>query len=355
MNREAYDGPYRHADLLGFSKELLQRVGAEQSKAETVAEILLEGDLMGHTTHGMQMLRKYLDELEQGKMKGEGDPIIISDNGSALCWDGCYLPGPWLTVMAIEKAMGRLEKYPVVTAVIQRSHHIASLASYPKIATDRGFMMLLVCSDPSTECVAPYGGITPVYTPDPLAAGIPTAGKPIIIDISMSTVALGPSMRMRKEDRLSPQPWYLDGHGNPTGDAGVLFQDPPGSILPLGGVDLGYKGFALGLLIEALTSALGGVGRAAGVDQFGASVFLQLIDPEAFGGREKFLVETEWLSQACRASQTKPGSPPVRLPGERALSLREEQLESGVHLYPGILGGLKDWADKLGVPMPESA
>jgi L-lactate dehydrogenase len=168
----------------------------------------------------------------------------------------------------------------------------------------------------------------------------------------MSCLAVGAANRLVKQNKRSPYPWFLDAKGNPTDDAAVLNQNPPGSILPLGGIDLGFKGFALGLLIEALTGGLGGSGRAAGIKQWGASVFLQIIDPNAFGGLEGFIAETQWLSDACRNASPRPGSSPVRLPGQRALSLRAQQLSDGVRLYPGIISGLKNWAERYGVELP---
>jgi LDH2 family malate/lactate/ureidoglycolate dehydrogenase len=117
-------------------------------------------------------------------------------------------------------------------------------------------------------------------------------------------------------------------------------------------VDLGHKGFGLGLLVEALTSALAGYGRADGERRWGASVFVQLIDPAAFGGREAFVRETGWLADACRNAPVKPGAPRVRMPGERALKLREQQLADGVALHADIMPGLEPWAKQLRVAMP---
>src|SRR5690606_12456527 len=150
--------------------------------AYTVATILTEADLMGHSTHGLQLLAAYLGELEAGKMAAQGEPEVIADHGAALTWDGGYLPGPWLVTQALNTAFERINEHPVVTVVIRRSHHIACLAAYPKLATDRGLFMLLTCSDPHTATVAPYGGLRPLYTPNPLAAGIPTQDEPIILD-----------------------------------------------------------------------------------------------------------------------------------------------------------------------------
>jgi LDH2 family malate/lactate/ureidoglycolate dehydrogenase len=132
----------------------------------------------------------------------------------------------------------------------------------------------------------------------------------------------------------------------------VLFGDRPGAILPLGGLELGHKGFALALLVEALTSGLAGHGRADEPTQWGASVFLQLIDPERFGGRAAFVRETARLAELCRTTPVPPGAPAVRLPGEGALARRARQLAQGVTLHPGILEKLAPWADRLGVPLP---
>jgi LDH2 family malate/lactate/ureidoglycolate dehydrogenase len=351
-NREGSDGVFKAQELIRFATDLLQKAGLARKRAGVMAEILVEGDLMGHTTHGIQLLSPYLKELDAGSMTKEGEPEVVKDQGAAVLWDGRYLPGPWLVVEAMNLAFERVREHPVVMFVIRRSHHIGCLAAYPKRATDRGLLMLLTCSDPSFKTVAPYGGIVPLYTPNPLAVGIPTRADPIIIDISMSCTTNGLVMRTQKEGKRLPHPWLMDSRGSVTDDPAALFADPPGSILPLGGTDLGYKGFALGLLVEALTAALGGHGRSDEPNNWGASIFLQIIDPQAFGGRDYFVGETQWLAELCRKNPRRPGDPPVRVPGSRALKMRAEQMQRGIRLYPTILPGLKRWSEKLGVPLP---
>src|SRR5438128_1906500 len=123
---------YSAGELVTFSTTLLQRAGLPQERATTVAEILVEADLMGHSTHGLQLLAPYLKELEAGSMATEGDPVVVADHGAAVTWDGRYLPGPWLVVKAIDLACERIREHPVVTVAIRHSHHIACLAAYPK-------------------------------------------------------------------------------------------------------------------------------------------------------------------------------------------------------------------------------
>ena len=112
-------------------------------------------------------------------------------------------------------------------------------------------------------------------------------------------------------------------------------------------------GFALGLMVEALTSALGGFGRKDGPTQHGASVTLLLFDPEAFGGREDFTAESSFLAAACRAANVPEGATQVRIPGARGLDARRKALAEGVALYPGIMERLAEWAERLGVEVPD--
>ena len=72
--------PTRHAAsaLHTFSRDLLVAAGMPGDKAEAVAGILVEGDLLGHTTHGLQLLPAYLDEIVGGGMACTGEPVVLS-------------------------------------------------------------------------------------------------------------------------------------------------------------------------------------------------------------------------------------------------------------------------------------
>jgi LDH2 family malate/lactate/ureidoglycolate dehydrogenase len=50
---------YRAEALLGFATALLRRAGLDADKAG-VAAILIEGDLLFHTTHGLALATPYL-------------------------------------------------------------------------------------------------------------------------------------------------------------------------------------------------------------------------------------------------------------------------------------------------------
>lgn len=348
---------YDVADLVRFAAALLVAAGLDERKADVVAEILVEGDLLGHTTHGTRLLRPYVAELQAGCLRRSGDPEVVADHGACVTWDGRRLPGPWLVCRAIDLACGRAARHGVVTVAIRRSHHTACLAAYLQRATARNLVVLLASSDSSDALVAPHGGARPVYAPNPIAVGWPTGGAPVLLDISTSITSYGLAKRQHQRGEKLPGDWAIDNQGNPTDDPGAMFTDPPGALLPVGGTDHGHKGYALGLMVEMLTSALAGGGRADALDGWCTSVYVQVIDPEALGGREAFLREAGWLAAACRQTPPAPwyraaGGERVRLPGEAALARRAVALAGGLTLCRDILAELENLAAELGVTPP---
>ena len=346
---------YPAESLRAFARQLLERAGLRADIARDVGDVLLDGDLLGHTTHGLALLAPYLDELANGRMTKSGEPTVHATRSAVQSWDGHRLPGPWLTLRALDAATEMARQFGTGSVVIARSHHIACLAAYLKRATEKGFVAIVESSDPTVTAVAPHGGLTPFITPNPIAAGLPTSGDPILIDVSTSITSMGYAKQQMLAGKRLPGPWLIDADGEPTTDPAALFDEPTGALLPLGGIDAGHKGFALGLMIEAMTAGLAGHGRADPPAGWGGTVFVQALDPDAFGGLAAFKRQMDHLADTAHQAAPRAGVDRVRLPGERGLQRYREQLSQGVALYPTILPALTPWAEKYKVAMPKAA
>ena len=343
---------YNATDLVAFCEALYLARGMRADIAATSARVLVEADLLGHSTHGLALLPGYLKALADKTMLGAGEPVVENQRTVAQVWHGQRLSGLWLTQRAVRTATAMAKGHGTGTITIKHAHHIACLAAYLEAPARDGFMVIVQSSDPCTASVAPHGGITPIMTPNPIAIGIPTGGDPIMIDISSSITANGPSMRLMKEGKRAPGIWFVDSEGHGSDDPSVAYVEPKGALLPLGGLDAGHKGFGLGLMIESLTCGLAGYGRADPPQGWGASVFVQVLDPEAFGGRAALERQTDHLREISHASKPQPGVSRVRLPGERGLAQKASQLADGVELHGTIMPTLTPLASELEVSLP---
>ena len=105
--------------------------------------------------------------------------------------------------------------------------------------------------------MAPLGGINRRLSANPIAAGIPVAGRPpLLLDISACTIAEGKIRVALNKGVPVPENCIIDAQGRPTTDPRVFYADPPGAILPIAG----HKGYGLAILCEVLAGALTGGG-----------------------------------------------------------------------------------------------
>ncbi|MCV9999386.1 Ldh family oxidoreductase [Pararhizobium sp. YC-54] len=332
------------ADVAG----LLQATGLKADFAADMSHIMIESDLMGHRTHGLAMLPTYLERLSNDLILKDGELTVVRETASTLNWQAHRLPGAHVVRRAMNALYEKIASEPVVTASIANCSHIGSLQAYLEEPARRGYLGLMMVTDPGVASVAPFGGRDPVLTSNPIAAAIPTFGDPILIDQCTSLVS---NAQVQSADKRKPLPgrWVVDNQGHPTDDPAALTAVPPGTIMPLGGEDFGYKGFGFGIMVEAFALALSGHGRLTPKQRGAQGVFLQLIDPAAFSGTDVFLAETTEFVRRCKASRPAEGGKGIRLPGERAMSEKARQMRSGLEIADDLFHRLSGVAQSFGV------
>ncbi|WP_146592052.1 Ldh family oxidoreductase [Puniceibacterium confluentis] len=335
-----------------LARTLLADAGMSAAQAAAMADVLIAADLMGHRTHGLGMLPTYLDRIAAGLIRREGEIETLSKTSSTFAWHTDRLPGAWVMQQAMSRLQDMARRHPVVTATVSNCTHIGSLQVYLEEPARNGYLALMMVTDPGVASVAPFGGVDPVLTTNPIACGIPTGCDPILIDQCTSLVSNAQAQSIPEGQTELPGDWLLDNMGRPSRDPSVLKTDPPGTIMPLGGADFGYKGMGFMLMVEAFALALSGHARSTPKTRGAQGVFVQLIDPSAFSGRGNFEAEMKHVVEACHASRPAEGSSGVRLPGERALRLKREQTETGLDVETGRLDAIRAACERNGFDVP---
>ena len=89
---------YRAEELVAFADALLQKAGLAAPMAGSVARTLVDGDLLGHDTHGLSLLAGYAKDIEAGGMRREGSPLVISTSPPPCCGTASACPARgWCT------------------------------------------------------------------------------------------------------------------------------------------------------------------------------------------------------------------------------------------------------------------
>ena len=342
---------YPLPELTRLMEALFKATGMDADKAIAIAHSLLSADSMGHSTHGLALAPWYLEAARSGVMTITGDMTVVNDRGGCVTWNGRRLPGAWLISRAIDTALERIDQHGVVTVAIANSHHTGALAVYLPRLTERGLMVQLVCSGPAAKGVAPFGGSEPLFTPNPMAAGIPTQGDPVLLDISSSITTLNSARQLVVRGERFPAMWAMDKNGQPSDDPNVVVSGG-GSLLPVGGFDHGHKGYGMAILAETLTQAVPGYGRADAPQGTTLGIYLQVTDPQAFGGLDAFTRQSQWLVDACHANKPLPSGPKVRMPGENALVRQRLAVQGGVPLIRETVEALLPLAAAAGLEWP---
>ena len=87
---------YRHTDLIACTATLFQRSGLDENIAQTVSEILVEAELLGYGTHGLQFVPAYIAGVESGRTATTGEPACWMLPRFALAEKSVNVPDPSL-------------------------------------------------------------------------------------------------------------------------------------------------------------------------------------------------------------------------------------------------------------------
>ncbi len=151
----------------------------------------------------------------------------------------------------------------------------------------------------------------------------------------------------------TPDGWLLDNQGKPTNDPSVLYKEPPGTILPLGGTQA-YKGFGISLLLDMFTGGLSGAPCSTpGAPNLTANaVVFIVLDVNQFAGGEHFLREVTNLAANVRACPKANTEQEITLPGDPERREKVKRLRDGITLDERTWGQLVDLAGGLNVKVP---
>jgi uncharacterized oxidoreductase len=341
---------FKKENLVRAIEAIVAKGGSDAREARMVAENLVTANLMGHDSHGIGMIPRYVDSLLEGGLVVNQHPKVQLDTGALLSLDGCQGYGQVIGHEAMAMAIDRAKKHGSCVMTLGRAHHLGRIGQWGEQAVAQGLISIHFVNVISRAIVAPYGGADARFGTNPVCIAIPLPGQPpFLLDMATSAVAQGKiRVAHNKGDKVS-RDWLIDDHGNPTDDPRYGVVDPLGALRTFGL----HKGYGLALACELLGGALSGGGTEhQGGDRSKKRVWngmlAILIDPRALKN-SSFEEESSAFLTALRQSPPAPGFDKLRIAGEPERETRAKRERDGIVVDPTTWKEIHAAAGKLGL------
>lgn len=339
--------------LRRLTSGILRSGGSAVPEADLVAEHLVQANLAGHDSHGVGMIPSYSRDLLAGRVVPNMRAQLVRDDISILMFDGRRGYGRSVAGEAMAAAMSRCRQTGVVAMTLANAHHIGRVGAYGELASGGGFASLhFVNGADHPGLVAPFRGTDARFSTNPICIAVPgTDRQPsLILDMATSALAMGKVRVARNEGKAVPDGALIDPLGRPTRDPQVMYRDPRGALLPVGG----HKGYGLAVVTELLAGALsGGPTMQPGNVRHGGlmnNMLTVLLDPGRLAGVEWLRREVDGFIDYVKASPPADPAAPVLVPGDPERIARAERMGTGIMIDATTWEEILRAGESLGLP-----
>ncbi len=340
--------------LNAFCLRVLGKLGVSSEDARTTTEVLVTTDTWGVFTHGTKLLAGYAKRLQGGGLRVDCSPRVAIEGPAWAIVDGQSTLGQVASTFAMKCAIEKARKCGVAYVGVRNSCHFGAAGYYAWLAARENMIGLAMAND--VPSVAAPGSRGAVIGSNPIAYAIPAGDRdPLLLDISIATVAGGRVYARSKRGESIPEGWLIGPDGRPTTDGGLY----PGqaSLAPMSG----HKGYGIGLLIESLSGVITG---AAVTKQVGSWLFddpalptdhgaaFIVIDHQQMMQAPVFAQRMAALIDEIHQSPVADSSDRILMPGEREWEHRRRVLKNGISLPEDVIGKLEEVATEVGIDLP---
>jgi len=320
--------------------EILSKMDVKKEHAEIVADVTLDANLKGFSSHGLGRFPQYVKGLKVGTIVKDADIEIEKETPSMALINGNHIFGHVVAYKAMEIAIQKAKETGIAVVGVHDSNHFGVAGYYSDMAVMEDIIGVVIAN--TEPAVAPIGGKEPILGTNPIAIGIPSNKYYVSVDMATSASARGKLLEAMRKGQKIPENVALDEDGNPTIDPECALR---GSILPFGA----HKGYALAFMIEIMAGPL--VRAASGKAVTGTANpevpctkgdLIMAIDPSKFVDIEEFREEVDDFIMEIKDSGDN-----IFIPGDMEVRNVNKAKEEGILIDKNLYSQLKDISKEL--------
>ncbi|MCK9151492.1 L-sulfolactate dehydrogenase [Methanobacterium alcaliphilum] len=325
--------------------KILTELDVDPEHAEIVAEVTLDADLKGFSSHGIGRFPQYIRGIKAGTINPRGDIEIENETVSTAIINGNHLFGHFVAYKGMDMAMEKARETGIGMVGIHDSNHFGVAGYYSDMAIMEDMIGIVTAN--TEPAVAPIGGKEPILGTNPIAIGIPSNKHYVSVDMATSASARGKLLEAVRRGEKIPENVALDADGRPTIDPHEALK---GSILPFGA----HKGYALAFMIEIMAGPLvkaafgkGVTGTANSEVMCTKGDLMIAIDPSKIGDLDFFKNQVDEFIGEVKSSEN------VFIPGDMEVLNVKNHWDQGIEIDDELYHQFKDIAGDLNLDISD--
>ena len=312
------------------SRKIFEKVGLCPEDAKIITDVLLETEMRGVFTHGFLRLERYVNCIESGGIKTNGEYKVLFDSPSWASIDGGDNLGIVISYKATKLAMEKAKETGIGIVNVCGSHHFGAAGYYTSMCADNDMVGMSMSN--GDILIAATGSAEKTIGNNPFSYAFPAGKyKKMVYDIAMSYVSDRKIVQLDKEGKKLPEGWIIDKDGNDTVEPGDY--EKGGTLLPFGG----YKGYGMAMMVETLAATLSGAAMTRNVhawntdENCGGNVghFFMAMDISKLGNPEDYKKRVDDMIDEIKGSRKAQGVEKIYYPGEIEMGKMANCLEAG--------------------------
>ena len=282
--------------------------GAPGDMAAQLTAWLVNSNLSGHPSHGLQRVTEYVRQIQEGHMDPAARPRVHLETETTVVLDGQQGLGHFAADRLTRELAGKCLKSQIAMGGIINGRHIGRLGEWGELAADLGVLMYMSMGSASGWMTATFGAAEGRLGTNPMAFGAPGVdGDSFVMDFATSAAAEGKIRVARDSGKSVPEGWLRDSDGRATTDPNDFYDG--GTLLTFGE----HKGSAVAIMTTLLSVVTASAAEDIGE---GSSVFAFAIDPDAFGRGDETRALIQHQLTRLRSAAPAEGFSDVQVPGD---------------------------------------
>jgi uncharacterized oxidoreductase len=312
--------------LVALVAAIMRAAGCNAVEAGTISRRLVDSNLVGHDSHGVLRVGKYLEWMRNDWVKANQTATIVFESDAITIVDGNRGFGQVVGEFAGGRGIEKAARTGIAMVGLRNCGHLGRVGDWAELAASAGQVSLHFLNTSSGLRVAPFGGSDRRLSTNPITIGIPVAGgDPIIMDMTTSMAAEGKLMVALNRGESVPEGWIIDSQGRATTDPKDFYAG--GALLTVGG----HKGSGLSIVTDLLAGAIATGKSSDPSDQILRNNMLSIyIAPDVYDEQGTVAQEVARFLDWVKASPPLRPGEPVLLPGEIERKTRAERTAQGI-------------------------